>query len=667
MFLAGLIAKVLGAVYRLPLTWLLGAEGLGMYQLVYPLFSLILVLSSTGMPTAISRVTAGYLAKGDTISARKTLQISLGLLLSIGAIFALILVASSYFIALLQGNARLTWCYIALVPAILFVSVLSAFRGYFQGYSYMVPTAASQLIEQIAKLLCGLLLGYMLLPFGVEFGAIGALIGVSLSELLAMLMMLVFYRKFRRTSMYIEPLALANPHAYTGGVSSPNAQVVAVSCKSAASLGEAKDKKCAPLGSAACVLSTSSSPVCQRPIGAADGKREHAVMPYLGPSSAALAGEEFLSTLGLARVSSVGPREQVECGRGMGATLFCERKCRPAHFAPSCPRWRRGVCSSGLSTTPAAAVSIGGGAETRAVARVGASESLNSSDIRRNITKNVIPITLSNSILPTVLFVESLFVVLMLSISGLPSGTATALWGISSGVVGSLVNMPVVLTQSVAVAIVPFVAGNCAASALQSRFAEATSLVVMFCVPMILGFVLLGDTVLEVLYQSTLAPDLLHLATQMLLVMSPVVILMGSLLQTQNNMLQGLGYGKRTARHMLIAAIVQIALFVGLCMTSLNIWGCVLASMGFYIVAFVQNAVFIRSKLRLRVSPREWQPAIWGGVLVLLYIINIRILDLQPLLTLVLGVAGGAVLYLYGLWAWGGLDTIIFKKKSRHV
>ena len=71
LFFATIVAKVIGAVYRIPLTWILGAEGLGIYQLVFPIFSLLLVVSSTGTPTVLSTMISQRLASGQTKNAKQ--------------------------------------------------------------------------------------------------------------------------------------------------------------------------------------------------------------------------------------------------------------------------------------------------------------------------------------------------------------------------------------------------------------------------------------------------------------------------------------------------------------------------------------------------------------------------------------------------------------------
>lgn len=87
------------------------------------------------------------------------------------------------------------YCFKALAPALFFVALMCAYRGYMQGMQQMVPTAISQVVEQVGKLAVGLTLAFMLLDAGPEYAAMGALIGVTVSELLALIYVMLSYRR----------------------------------------------------------------------------------------------------------------------------------------------------------------------------------------------------------------------------------------------------------------------------------------------------------------------------------------------------------------------------------------------------------------------------------------------------------------------------------------
>lgn len=173
-----LIGKALGALYRLPLTTILGGEGMGEYQLVTSMYVLFFTLACGGLPAAVSRTVAA-----DRGTPRLALIVA-GIGAASGLAFALIFVALSPLFSIIQGNGG-TVTYLAVAPAIVFASLLAGLRGYFQGKGNLMPTSISQIIEQAVKLTVGLWLARILVRDGAVPGAAGALIGVSVSEIVA--------------------------------------------------------------------------------------------------------------------------------------------------------------------------------------------------------------------------------------------------------------------------------------------------------------------------------------------------------------------------------------------------------------------------------------------------------------------------------------------------
>ncbi len=175
---AGLIAKILGALYRIPLTNILQADGLGVYQTVFPIYALLLTLSSSGIPSAISKL----ISSGEP--ADKVLAKALSIFLPLGLIGTTILCLLSIPLSSFQGIPEAKYAYIALSPAVTFVSAIACARGYFQGGRDMFPTAASQIVEQAGKLTVGLFLCYL---FRADYALAGAAacFGVTISEIIA--------------------------------------------------------------------------------------------------------------------------------------------------------------------------------------------------------------------------------------------------------------------------------------------------------------------------------------------------------------------------------------------------------------------------------------------------------------------------------------------------
>lgn len=209
--LAGLLVKIIGAVYRIPLTNIIGVEGMGNYQAVYPIYAFLLVASTAGLPTAISKMVSERLARGDDWGARRVFKIAYRVLLLIGVVTMIALAALSKPIARASGFANSYLSLLAIAPSLLFVSLLSAYRGYFQGMQRMSPTAISQVIEQLGKLIVGFSLAAQLQPLGAWYGAMGAMIGVSVSELLSLVLMMGYYRRVRRDMGELRPVQKPEP------------------------------------------------------------------------------------------------------------------------------------------------------------------------------------------------------------------------------------------------------------------------------------------------------------------------------------------------------------------------------------------------------------------------------------------------------------------------
>lgn len=190
--ICGLIGKIIGAFYRIPFSYIVGAEGLGLYQLVYPLFTLVLTISTSGLPRGISKLLSEQWASGRYSLARKTFRYSMIFLLSFSLVGSVLIALLALPISKLQGNANAFGCYIAIAPAVFFVGIISGVRGYFQAKENMLPTAISGLIEQIAKLAFGLGLAYIFRSDVIK-ATIGALCGVTISEIIASVYLIIHY------------------------------------------------------------------------------------------------------------------------------------------------------------------------------------------------------------------------------------------------------------------------------------------------------------------------------------------------------------------------------------------------------------------------------------------------------------------------------------------
>lgn len=188
----GFISKILGAVYRIPLTNVLGGEGMGIYQMVYPLYCILLTVSASGIPTGIARL----IASGRGSGAEK---IAFRIYGAVGVLGTILMFMLAEPLAALQGEPAVALCCKMLSPAVFFVSVLSIVRGYFQGKGNMFPTAITEVAEQVIKVALGIALSYTFknnLPLAVA----STLAAVTVSEVISTLGAYWYYLKNRPRS-----------------------------------------------------------------------------------------------------------------------------------------------------------------------------------------------------------------------------------------------------------------------------------------------------------------------------------------------------------------------------------------------------------------------------------------------------------------------------------
>ena len=201
--IAGILVKILGAIYRIPLSNIIQSEGMGYYQTAYPFYTLLLTLSTAGFPVAIAKLVSENRAIGDHKSAYKVFKVALVGLVIGGILTSLFVAVQARTIVDSLGNSNAYYALMALVPALLFVPMMSAFRGLFQGRRNMTPTAVSQVVEQLFRVIAGLTLTYLLLGRGIPLAAGGASFGGSMGAIAGLTTMLLIFLK-RRKSIHIE-------------------------------------------------------------------------------------------------------------------------------------------------------------------------------------------------------------------------------------------------------------------------------------------------------------------------------------------------------------------------------------------------------------------------------------------------------------------------------
>lgn len=200
--LGGFFAKAIGALYKIPLTNILGSNGMGVYYLVFPIYSLVIAFCSSGISVALSTEVAKCRKIHHRFNEQKLLRVALVFTFIISLILSLAIVFLSSTLAEIQGNMNAKLGYIAISPAIILSSLIATIRGYFQGIENMVPTTVSMIIEQIVKLSVGLVLAHKLCVYGLEYAVLGAILGVTISEIVALIIIVINFITYKGQLYY---------------------------------------------------------------------------------------------------------------------------------------------------------------------------------------------------------------------------------------------------------------------------------------------------------------------------------------------------------------------------------------------------------------------------------------------------------------------------------
>ncbi len=195
--IAGICVKLMGGIFRIPLTNWIGDDGMSYYGVAYTVYSVLLVLATSGMPVAISRMVAERIVVGEYKNAHRTFQVALSMIGAIGTLAFLICFFFSEEISAMVGNREASLALKAISPALLMVPITSAFRGYFQGRHNMKPTALSEVLEQAVRVCTGLTLAYILTSRGLVKAAAGAAFGATAGAIMSFTLLILIYLLFR--------------------------------------------------------------------------------------------------------------------------------------------------------------------------------------------------------------------------------------------------------------------------------------------------------------------------------------------------------------------------------------------------------------------------------------------------------------------------------------
>ena len=194
------IVKIIGMLYKIPLVSVIGDAGYADFSNAYNIYSVLLTISTAGLPVALSKMVSEASTMGRRDQVHKVFRVALGAFLALGLISFFIMYFGAARLAGLMGDSMAADSIRVLSPAVVCVGCLAAFRGYAQGHGNMVPTAASQVIEALCKLIIGLALAVYLMGLGrpEHEAAAGAIVGVTVGTILALCFMVVNFALQRR-------------------------------------------------------------------------------------------------------------------------------------------------------------------------------------------------------------------------------------------------------------------------------------------------------------------------------------------------------------------------------------------------------------------------------------------------------------------------------------
>ncbi|MBQ6293335.1 MAG: polysaccharide biosynthesis protein [Lachnospiraceae bacterium] len=210
--IAGIVSRIIGMLFRIPMLAIIGEDGMGVYSTAYSIYNILLMVSSYSLPQAVSKLISTKNAQNKFRNVRQIFWLSLLFGAVLGFVASVVMTgAAEFFATKIMKMPEAVYAIRALAPTVFIMGVLGVMRGFFQGHGTMVPTAVSQILEQVLHVAISLLAGYALFQKGVAqdagngnyfasaYGAQGATYGVFAGAAAALLFLIFVYMLFRKT------------------------------------------------------------------------------------------------------------------------------------------------------------------------------------------------------------------------------------------------------------------------------------------------------------------------------------------------------------------------------------------------------------------------------------------------------------------------------------
>lgn len=211
---AGIIVRLIGLLYKVPMTRILGTEGIGYYNTAYEIYNIGLILSSYSLPLAISKLIAARRIRGRYQDARRVYLCGMAFGVAVGtAMTAILLFGSSWITETIFKSPGSALPLAIMAPTVLVFSIMGIIRGYFQGFGNMIPTSVSQIIEQVIHAAVSIVASYFFLRWfsdtasPASYGAAGGTLGTLTGALAALIFLsaLMLRHRNRQAELYRQP------------------------------------------------------------------------------------------------------------------------------------------------------------------------------------------------------------------------------------------------------------------------------------------------------------------------------------------------------------------------------------------------------------------------------------------------------------------------------
>lgn len=190
---ANAVSKILGAVFKIPITYILDEEGMAIFNSAMQIYVMVLMLIISGLPVAISKLIAEQTALKNETNVHKIVRVSEMILVILGIMGSLILFFGAEIFANIMRDTKTVFAIQAIAPAVFFVAIGVVYKSYYQGIQNMTPTAISQVIESVIKLAAGYGIAVLLIEYNVQIKSAGAILGTTVGEVIATFILMLLY------------------------------------------------------------------------------------------------------------------------------------------------------------------------------------------------------------------------------------------------------------------------------------------------------------------------------------------------------------------------------------------------------------------------------------------------------------------------------------------